>query len=167
MLRATLNEAIPLQVQVTDGNTVLYARALVYEPSGGLEETFNLTHLVQGLYGTEHTFTAEGFYTVVYLLYSDSGYTSLATDYDIQAELVEVNSDKTNIIKLLGLNHDNTVVDQQTYDLQGNLLSCRIRYYDSKANAEAAGTAGLLHTWTSTGTYTNERLDLYKVVREP
>jgi hypothetical protein len=83
----------------------------------------------------------------------------------MEAELIEVNSDKTNIIKILGLTHDNVVMDSHTYDTQGNLLTARIRHYDSKANADLAGTGGLLNTWNIEATYLNERLETYKVTR--
>lgn len=165
MLRATLNESIPIQVQVSDGSEALYAQAKVYDSVGGLEDTINLSHIAGGLYGSERTFITEGYYTVVYKLYTDSGYLSAATEYDIEAEMIEANSDKTNIVRLLGLTHDNCVWDDHVYDSDGNLLTARLRHYDSKANADVAGAIGLLNTWETAATYLNERLNTYSVTR--
>lgn len=165
MIRATLGEAVPLQVQVGTGQDDLYGRVKVYGGTGGLYLTEALTHIENGLYGTTHTFTTEGHYTAVYQLFLDSGFIT-PSEFDIEAEAIEANSDKTNLLRILGLTHDNVVIDNNVYDLQGNLLSSRIRHYSNKAQAEAAGTTGLLDTWTVTATYNNERLETYTVVRE-
>lgn len=44
----------------------------------------------------------------------------------------------TNIMKVLGLVHQNIMIDQTEYDAQGNLISSRIRIWE---NAEDVGTA--------------------------
>jgi hypothetical protein len=165
MIRATLDEAVPLQVQAGGGETNLYGRVKVYDSAGSLVNTLSLSHIDNGLYGVSHTFTTAGHYTVVYQLFQDAGFVTPA-DYDIEAEAVEANSDKTNILRILGLTHDNVLIDDHQYDLDGNLLRSRIRHYSSKAEAEAGGTGGLLNTWTVTATYSGERLSSYTVVRE-
>ena len=55
-----------------------------------------------------------------------------------QGEALDVSSIRTNVLRLLGLVHENAVVDQQTYDSEQNLTSARIRVYDTAANANAA-----------------------------
>lgn len=165
MLRATLNEAIPLQVQVNNGQTDLYGRVKVYNSAGALHASLSLVHIDNGLYGTDYTFTAAGYYTAVYQLYEDAGFTKIS-DFDIEAEGIEANEDKTNILRILGLNHENSVVDNNVYNAGGNIISSRIRHYDTKTNALVAGAAGLLDTWTVSATYDGNKLLTYTVVRE-
>lgn len=167
MIRATLGEAVPLQVQVGSGQTDLYGRAKLYDITGSLITTVSLPHIDGGLYGSTYIFNTAGYYTAVYQLFLDAGF-STASNLDVEAESIEANSDKTNILRILGLTHDNVAVDQHSYNLEGNLLSARVRHYDTKANAQAAGASGLLNTWTVTATYdANNRLETYEVVREP
>lgn len=166
MIRATLDEATPLQVQVGTGSDVLYARVKVYDITGSLSFTLSLPHIDNGLYGDTHTFTTGGFYTAVYQIFEDAGFITTA-NFDIEAETIEANSDKTNILRLLGLTHDNVFIDGHVYDANNNLTSTRVRHYDSKANAESHGASGLLNTWTVTATYALERLNTYTIVREP
>lgn len=164
MLRATLGEAVPIQVQVSTGQGDLYGQAKIYNLSGTLVVTLPLPHIVGGLYGDTHTFTDGGHYTVVYQLFIDVGLSNPST-FDIEAEAIEANSDKTNILRILGLTHDNVRIDHQTYNLDGNLLTSRIRHYDTEANANAGGITGLLNTWQVVATYTTGVLSDYKVTR--
>jgi hypothetical protein len=166
MIRATLGEAIPLQVQVGDGRTNLYPRAKLYDSSGSLLNTLSLTHVDNGLYSILHTINSEGFFTVAYELFEDAGFMTPSADYDIESELIEANSDKTNILKIIGLTYDNSVLDGHFYDEEGFLLSVRVRNYDSKANAILAGATGLVNTWNIAATYSSGRLNTYKVLRE-
>lgn len=165
MIRATLGEVVPLQVQAGTGQGDLYGRVKVYDGTGSLYLTDSLTHIENGLYGTTHTFNIEGHYTAVYQLFLDASFINVS-DFDIEAEAIEANSDKTNIVRILGLTHDNVYIDNHTFDLQGNLLTSRVRHYNTKANADAHGALGLVNTWQITATYTGERLDTYLVTRE-
>jgi hypothetical protein len=165
MLKATLGEEAPIQVQVSTGQTNLFARAKIYNINGGLVTSLSLPHLVEGLYGDTYIFSSAGHYTVVYQLFTDSGFLT-ASDFDIQAEVIEANSDKTNLVKLLGLTYDNSVLDSHVYDGDGLLLSVRVRNYDSKTNALLGGAAGLVNTWNISATYVGGRLNTYKVLRD-
>jgi hypothetical protein len=164
MLRATLGEAVPIQVQVGTGQGNLYGRAKMYDLTGSLVTTLSLPHIDGGLYGTTYTFNTAGHFTVVYQLFADAGFTT-PSGFDIEAEAIEANSDKTNILRILGLTHDNVVIDNHVYDGNGNLVSSRIRHYDTKTNADAAGATGLLNTWIVDAVWTGEQLDNYKVTR--
>lgn len=175
MLRATIDEPTPLQVQVGDGRTDLFARVRLFDPAGSelTGSPVSLPHLTGGLYGATFTFDTEGYSTAVYNLYEDAGFT-LDASYDIEAEVIEAVPDKFNIKKILGLTHGNTLEDSHDYDVAGNITSIRVRNYDSEANAAAAeltspagGTTGLLFTWTITMEYTANRLTKYLVVEEP
>src|SRR6188472_4154254 len=126
MLRATFVGAVRVQIQLNDGQTNLFGRAKLYYSTGSLYSTQTLAHIDNGLYGGTYTFIAPGHYTVVYQIFLDAGFTA-ASDYDIEAETVEANSDKTNILRILGLTNDNVVIDSNTYNLEGNLLTSRVR----------------------------------------
>lgn len=159
MLRATLNEPVPLQVFVPDGNPALFARVRILDVAGAPVTTLLPIHQTLGLYAVTWTPLIEGYYTAVYDLFSDAGLT-LPSPYEASAEVIDVSSDKTNITRLLGLHHENSLLDQQTYSGAGKLLSARLRMYDSAANLSAAavtspagGTTGLLFTWAVTATY--------------
>lgn len=165
MLRATLGEPVPLQIQLSNGQTDLYGRVKVYDDSGTVAVTLSLVHIDNGLYGASYTFNTEGHYTAVYQIFKDNLFTEIA-DFNIEAESIEASADKTNILRILGLTHDNTVIDSNTYNSGGGLLSSRIRHYDSKIHAEAAGLLGLLDTWTVSAVYDGNKLIKYTVVRE-
>lgn len=87
----------------------------------------------------------------------------------------DVTTSETNITtglgpkldRALGLMHENSVLDQTIYDGSNNLTSGRLRTYDSKTNAQAAGVTGLVATYTITATYVGENVQTYTVVREP
>jgi hypothetical protein len=164
MLRATLNEPVPLQVLASDGRTDLYAQASIYR-SGVLLGTVDLVHQDQGLYGGVYTPTQEGYLTTVYRLYSDPSMTVLAP-YDLEGEVIEVSSDKLNLLRILGLLHENSVFDQQVYDGARNLTSGRVRCYKDKASSLAQDPAGLLFTYQLSAAYTNGNLSFYRITRE-
>lgn len=164
-MRATLNEAVPLQVLAADGRTDLFARATVYM-NGAVVTALTLPHIASGLYGTTYTPSVEGYISVIYELFFDSGFTA-AANYDLESETIEVSSEKTNIMRILGLLHENAVFDQQIYDSGGNLTSGRVRSYDTKSHALSAGLPGLLFTWAVTASYTGGKLDQFRITREP
>ena len=165
MLRATLNEAVPLQVLAADGKTDLFAQATLYSEGAALT-TLAVPHIDGGLYGTTYTPTAEGYLSVVYRFFYDAGLT-IPADYDLEAEAIEVSSDKTNILRILGLLHHNAVLDQQVYDPDGNLLTARIRAYDTRAHADLAGLTGLLFTWSVVAVYTGGRVSDFRIKEAP
>lgn len=137
MLSTSPNIAITLTHLASDGAIGLYSQAVVYNSSNSPVDTVNLNHVAGGLYTANYTQATEGFYSLVFTFYTDLART-IPADYDIQGELLEVNSWRTNILRLLGLLHENTVVDQTTYDSDGNLLTARIRTYNNSTNAAAA-----------------------------
>jgi len=165
MLRATLQEAVPLQVLAGDGRTNLHPQVCLYKPNGSLVAALSLPHLGAGLYGTTWTPQEHGYFTAVYVVYEDPGH--LVTSYYAQqAETIEVSSDKTNILKVLGLVYDNSVLDQQLYDQQGNLVQARIRCYDSKTTAETANAHGLLFAYRLSAIYSDGRLVRYSITED-
>lgn len=166
MLRATLNEPVPLQAFATDGNEDLFVRVRLHEAAGTVIETLTPAHVTGGLYSVSWTPDTEGYYTAVYEFFVDAALTQVSLDHERAAEQVEVSSDKTNILRLLGLAHENAILDQQVYDGNRRLVSARLRAYDSKVNAQAAGTQGLLFQWTVGAQYDQfSRASLFKIER--
>ena len=72
----------------------------------------------------------------------------------------------------LGLNHENIFIDETTYDANLQLLSARVRLWDSKANCDAATdggteTTGLLSTYTLTTTWEGvNQFQIFKQTKE-
>jgi len=75
---------------------------------------------------------------------------------DTYTEDLQVNIDKTKVDKILGLVHQNIVIDETDYDDYGNLASARVRlFYDSnKTNllntyqiTSVSNEAGKFVTW--------------------
>lgn len=165
-LRATLNEPVALQALASDGREDLYVRVTVLNPSLATEVELYPVHVIKGLYSVNWTPAGEGYYSAIYEFFTDPAYTIKATDYPNGGESIEVSSDKTNILRLLGLNHENSVLDQQTFDAGRRLVSARLRAYNSKANAEAAGVIGLLFEWQIYTEYdTQSRPTLFRIDR--
>lgn len=165
MITANLNESVPLQILAADGRTDLYGQVRVYTPSGTPVATINLTHLNEGLYSGNWVPNIEGYYSYVGELYFDSGHAQDA-GYERSGDIIDVSTLKTNILRILGLHHENAVIDQQVYDGAGNLTSARVRCYDSKPNAQGAGLTGLQFIYAVSASYTNGQLSNYTMTRE-
>lgn len=81
-MRLNVGELIPLELQLSDGATGKFPRALVYNAAGTLLSTINLTHVASGRYADDSLTMTNTPYTVAtYLVYSDSGHTTLDTSY--------------------------------------------------------------------------------------
>lgn len=174
MLRATLNEPVPLQIFVPDGRTDLFARVRVVDAAGTPVTTLYPLHQTAGLYSVTWQPSSEGYFSAIYDLYLDAGLTTMA-EYERSAEVIEVSSDKTNIARLLGLHHENSLLDQQVYTANGRLSAARLRMYNSAAALAAAsatspngGTDGLLYTWSISATYdVSNQSRTFQIAREP
>jgi len=164
MMHATTNEPVPLRVVTSDGITTLFGRAYIYS-SAILIDTIDLPHIADGMYGASYVPTDDGYLSVIYKLFTDAGHTILGP-YGVEAETIEVNSIKTNILRLLGLLHHNSVIDQQIYNISGSMTSSRIRSYDSPTNAIAAGLTGLLHTWFVEVEYAGAFVSKFTIVED-
>lgn len=68
-------------------------------------------------------------------------------------------------LRTSGLLHENAVIDQQTWEGTA-LKSARLRCYNSKANAQAGGAAGLWYEYTIAAEYADGKLSRYSIVRE-
>ena len=165
-LRATLNEAVPLQALANDGNTSLFVKATILDPTLIVAATLYPVHVVKGLYSVNWIPVVEGYYSAIYEFFTDAAYTIPATNYPQDGETIEVTAEKTNILRILGLRHENAVLDNQVYDANRRLLSARLRAYNSQANATLAGLSGLLFQWTVIASYDGQnRANLFRIDR--
>jgi hypothetical protein len=171
MLNATVNEVFLLDLLMSDGRSDVFPQVRIYDSSGGLVSTVNLTHQVEGLYQAPYTPTSEGFFSLVYEIYSDSGHTT-SLGFGKDGDTLDVSSYRTNILRLLGLVHENAVVDLTAYDSDKNLTSARIRVYNNATNAAAAlaispavYNTGLLFTYSVSASYMNGLMQTYNILR--
>lgn len=166
MISATLNQPVTLDILAADGNITLFGQIRIYNFLNSLIASLSTVQVgSEGLYRASWTPNIEGYYTYVGQLYTDSLFVTPA-EYDKAGDLIDVNSIKTNILRTLGLLHENTVIDQQVYDGASNLTSARVRCYDSKTNAQAAGVTGLQFIYSMSATYTGNLLTNYSLVRD-
>jgi len=75
----------------------------------------------------------------------------------------------TNIGRMLGLLHENSMLDNQVYDGSGRLLTARLRVFDSVGNLPAtpggSETTGLLYEYNIVAGYTGGVADEFKIER--
>lgn len=155
MLEAIVDTPVPLVVILDDGNTAQFPRATVYESGGTIPiQTLDLDHKGLGRYEVELTLTSVGVYSIVYIVYSDSGHTSINTDYTREAEQVLVLEHTiddvylqdtdilTRVTRVLGLSNENIFIDNTEFDSIGQLLISRIRLFDSTINLDLATDGG-------------------------
>lgn len=83
-----VGDTVPIELQIADGATNQYPRALVYSEASALLITIDLAHDNQGNYsGNTYVMPNNEFVKVVYIVYSDSGHTTLNTDYERDLEI--------------------------------------------------------------------------------
>jgi len=168
---APIDKPILLTVTTYDARTDLYVQAQIIDSGGSIIDTIELTHQILGVYGVDYTPTTEGYYTVYYQLYTDAGFT-INAGYGASKETLDVNSFRTDMLRLLGLVHQDSVIDSQSYDTDGNLRSARIRCYDGAVNAAAASAispaayvTGQLFEYTVAATYSGGLLTKYTILK--
>lgn len=165
-----------------DGNETQYPQAEIYDANGTSPvATIDLPHRARGRYEDSWTPSSVGVYSAVFITYSDAAHTIESIVYTREVDQIFVTESDVDdlaaaIIRLLGLNHENAFIDNTDFDITGQLISCRIRIYDSKAHAEAAqdgdvppaGTTGLIATYTMEADYEGScMLKSYRYVLEP
>ena len=156
---AKVGEAVTLVLVLENGHTGLYPRAEVFN-GASLEATVDLSDLGKGRYEGSWTPTSVGTFTALFSVFQDSGFTVELTPlvYSREGEQIfvtqsDVDDLAAEIVRLLGLNLENTFVDKCTYDANSMMLTGRLRVFDSKANALAAtengvGEAGTIAEYT-------------------
>jgi len=73
---------------------------------------------------------------------------------DTYTEDLQVNIDKTKIDKILGLVHQNILIDETVYDDWGNLASARVRLYHDSNKTNLLSTYQITSVSTEAGKFT-------------
>lgn len=156
-MEAIVSVQTQLRLQLADGKADQFPQAKVYDPTGTLDATVNLTHVAGGLYSGNWTPSVLGVHSAQFIVYTDAGHITENGSYDRTIDEVSVVRKE--------LTFDNSVLDSQVYDALGNLDTARLRMYDTEANALAAGATGLIDTFNVTTAYTAGELTGYTMVR--
>ena len=120
----------------------------VYNPSGSEVSSSvesGVVELGDGNYKYLFTPNSEGTW---YIVLTHPTYFPWGKTDDVQVFTGDLSDVYDNVIKTLGLVHHNVYIDDPTYDEYGNMISARVRIYDSAANV---GTAtGVIETYLIT-----------------
>jgi hypothetical protein len=178
-LTTKVGVAVPLSLVIDDGNTAQYPRAEIYLPNGATPvDQVTLPHRNKGRYEQSWIPTLVGIYVVHYVTYTDIGHTNPSSTYSRELDQLFVTQSSQDdllaiLVRILGLTHENALIDQTEFDDCDQLISSRVRIYDSKANTDAAaiggpGTTGLIATYQVLVTYEGPaRMKTYKMVKLP
>lgn len=103
-MRKNIGEKIPLTLQLFDGATDKYARAIIRNSAGvALDESpVDLNHVGDGLYvDTAITITmpASIFITITYITYDDAEYTTPSSIHDRTLDLIHLFHDTHKSLK--------------------------------------------------------------------
>lgn len=164
MLLANLSEATPIRLTAADGNTGLFPQVKVIDLAGSTVATLTLTHITGGTYGVSYTPGVEGTFTLRGQFFTDAPHT-VDAGYLLSSDDLVVSAQKLNIARLLGLSNENNFIDQQVYS-GANLVSARLRTYDTKAHALAGGSLGVIASYTMSAGYAGLQLTSYTMVRD-
>lgn len=89
-MKLVVGQTIPCTLQLKDRATGKFPRAIVRDNSGSTLSVLNLTHVSSGLYQDHSTtMTNVPSVTVQYIVYSDSGHTTIDTAYETVLETFE------------------------------------------------------------------------------
>jgi len=120
----------------------------IYNPSGtevSSSVSSSIVELGNGSYKCLFTPNVTGIW---YINVTHPTYFPWGKNDDVQVYQGDITDLYNNVIKTLGLVHHNFYIDQATYDDFGNLVSSRVRIYDSAANV---GTnTGVIETYMLT-----------------
>lgn len=173
----SVGDIVPLALLLEDGNETQYPQAEVYAAGGTAPlATLDLVHKARGRYEANYTLTTAGVLTVVFITYADSGHTIENITYSREQEQLVITQYglddlAVQLIRVLGLVHENAFIDNTVHDAFGQLVAARVRIFDSKANAEAATdggseTTGLVATYEISTVYESQgRMGSYRMVK--
>jgi hypothetical protein len=174
-LPATVGTPVPLAMILEDGNTTQFPQAEVYaQASSSPLAVIDLVHRARGRYEANWTPASVGTYSAVFLVYADNGHMIENIVYTREIEQVFVSQTgiddlAAQVVRILGLVHENAFIDNTVHDALGSLVAARIRIFDSKINVELATnggseTTGLIATYEIETTYEADcRMGTYRV----
>jgi hypothetical protein len=175
---ATVGNTVVFALVLENGETDFYPQAEVYASGDTVPTaTVDLSHLVKGRYEGSWVPSAVGAYTAQFFTYVDPAHTVESVVYTREAEQVFVTENSADdvaaaITRVLGLVHENAFIDNTVFDASSQLITARLRIFDSKTNAQAATdggveTAGLVATYTIEADYEAAgRMKQYRMVKE-
>jgi hypothetical protein len=173
---ATVGTAVPIAMILEDGNESQFPQAEIYNGGSFPLSVLNLVHKGRGRYEANWTPPIAGVFAAIFIVYSDSAHTIENIVYTREIEQIfatasNVDDLAAKIARVLGLLHENSYIDNTTFDAFGQLLTCRIRLFDSKAHVELATdggteTLGLIATYSMEADYEAAgRLKTYRYKR--
>lgn len=155
IIPVTLGETARLALVLENGDATQFPQVNIYQPANGTPiATLDLDHTAEGMYepATGYTPAAVGVLNAVYTIYSDAARTIPNTDFSkeldqILTTQVDDNTAVLNelvekIVRLLGLNHENAFIDNTEYDEYCQLISSRLRIFDTAAHTNLATDGG-------------------------
>lgn len=175
---ASVGSTVVLALVLENGETGFYPQAEIYASGAGTPTaTVDLTHLVKGRYEGTWVPATVGTYTAQFFTYVDAAHTVESVVYTREAEQVFVSENSADdlaaaITRVLGLVHENAFIDNTVFDAQSQLLTARLRIYDSKTNAQAATdggaeATGLVATYTIEADYEGVgKMRQYRMVKD-
>ncbi len=114
MIEAVTGASLVLELVLADGSTTRFPRATVYDSAGALHATVNLTHVATGLYQGSYTPAVAGHFSAIFIVYTDAGHTTVANQYDREAEHILVRGALATASAL-------ATVQADTDDIQGRI----------------------------------------------
>lgn len=182
LIPVTLGAAARLSLVLEDGDVTQFPQVNLYEPGNATPVgTIDLSHLAEGLYEDEFTPTGVGILNAVYTVYEDAARTIANTKFGKELDqLVTEIADSTStliteildkVCRILGLVNENAFIDNTEFDNCDQLISSRVRIFDTAANANAATdggseTAGLVASYQVTVFYEGPgRMKSYRMVK--
>lgn len=90
MIEASINASLLLELVLADGSTTRFPQATVYNDAGSLVATVDLAHVASGLYQGAYTPATPGHFSAIFIVYTDAGHTTVANQYDREAEHIRV-----------------------------------------------------------------------------
>lgn len=146
---ATVGNAVTLVEALPDGFVGAFPQAEIYEPGNAAPvDTIDLTHIAKGRYEGSWAPPSVGTYSALFIVYADAAHTVESIVYTREAEQIFVTQEgiddlAATLVRLLGLNLENSFIDNCVYDANQMLEEGRLRIFDTKANLDNATEGGV------------------------
>lgn len=104
-----VGEKAPIATVLEDGNVAQYPQAVIYNPSGTVLATLDLSHVADGLYTNTYTMPNLELIEIVYIVYSDAAHTIENTKYGRDLDIFVLNNFSMDTIVEGGLTFKDTL----------------------------------------------------------
>lgn len=175
---ATQGQPVVFSLILEQGEDYFFPQVEVYAAgSVSPEVTLDLVHRAKGRYEAEWIPSSVGSFTAQFFIYVDAAHLVETVLYSREAEQVFVTQSSTDdlaasLARVLGLVHENAFIDMTNFDAADQLLSARVRIFDSKSAVQAATdggveSTGLVATYSIEATYESAgRMRQYRMTKE-